>query len=89
MVVSQKMYTPLEYLKLVTGKNHILSGRDDVKSIRKILKDEGCGVLWCYPLDDIECIVHHSADVVLVDCLVWNHKTEQMEHKYCWFEVEV
>lgn len=87
-IVSKKLYSPFEYLKLVTGKDHIISGNDTIACVEEILEREGYYYLWNFPLDEMEEIIEHDLRVVLVDCLVLNEETKKMEHEYRWFEVE-
>lgn len=83
MVKSEKLYSPQEYLELITGNYYILNGDDDVETIEAILNTCGYSV-WSYPLNEIEYIVENKLDVVLVDCLVMNSENE-FRHEYRWF----
>lgn len=86
MVKSEKIYSPQNYLEIVTGRCYIISGENDVEFIEKILEEE-CDSMWSYPLSEIDHIVEEGLDVVLVDCMVVNANTERFEHVYRWFEV--
>lgn len=87
MVKSEKIFSPQEYLELVTGECYVVTGDDDIKFIDKILtKNARC--LWNYPLSEIDHIVDSHLNVVLVDCMVFNDMTLEYEHVYRWFEVE-
>lgn len=86
MVKSEKIYSPQNYLEIVTGKCYIISGENDVEFIEKILEKEYDSV-WSYPLSEIDHIVENDLNVVLVDCMVVNSETDNFEHVYRWFEV--
>lgn len=87
MVKSEKVFSPQEYLELVTGKCYIITGDDDVDFIEKTLaKNARC--LWNYPLNEIDHIVESNLNVVLVECMIWNEDKGEFEHKLRWFEVE-
>ena len=86
MVKSGTIYSPQNYLELVTGKCFMIDSENDVKFIEKILKKE-CGSVRSYPLSEIQHIVEEGLDVVLVDCMIVNQKTDDFEHVYRWFEV--
>ena len=84
MVKSEKIYSPQNYLELVTGKCFIIDGDNDVEFIEKILKKE-CESMWSYPLSEINHIVSEGLDVVLVDCMIYNENSREFEHVYRWF----
>lgn len=90
-VISDKLYKPEEYLKLVTGEDYILSSTiNQVEAVEKFLDEKMSeGTLWSHALTEIEHISNNNDDmgVVLVDCLVRNEETNETEHCYRWFEV--
>lgn len=86
MVKSEKIYSPQQYLEVITGKYYIIRGEDDVAFIHGVLAHEELN-FWDYPLSEIKHIVENNINVVLVDCMVVNDKTDQFEHEYRWFEV--
>lgn len=86
-VVSEKLYSPQQYLELVTGNTYIIDGDNDVDKIESILEDSDI-CYWSYPLSEIDHIVEEKLNVVLVDCLVYNNDTGEYEHVYRWFEVD-
>lgn len=86
MVKSEKIYSPQNYLELMTGVCYFIDGENDVEFIEKIL-DEDCNSTWSYPLSEIDHIVENGLNVVLVDCMVVNEDTDNFEHVYRWFEV--
>lgn len=86
MVKSEKIYSPQDYLGVVTGNYYIIRGDDDIEEISKILNILEYS-LWNYPLSEIDHIVENELDVVLVDCMVWNKQNGEYEHVYRWFEV--
>lgn len=87
MVVEERIFSPQEYLELVTGKCYITRSENDVEFIENILQQEGLE-LWTYPLPEIDHIVENELDVVLVDCLVWDKTKFEFEHVYRWCEIE-
>jgi hypothetical protein len=86
MVKSEKIYSPVNYLELMTGVCYFIDGENDVEFIEKILEEE-CDSAWSYPLSEIDHIVENDLNVVLVDCMVVNEGTNNFEHVYRWFEV--
>ena len=86
MVKSEKIYSPQNYLEIVTGKCYMHEGENDVEFIERILEKE-CDSMWSYPLSEIDHIVEEELNVVLVDCMVVNAETDNFEHIYRWFEV--
>lgn len=88
MVKSEKIYSPQNYLEAVTGLCYMIEGENDAEFIQEVLVANGyVGTLWDYPLTEIAHIVENDLNVVLVDCMVVNPKTDQFEHEYRWFEV--
>lgn len=86
MVKSEHIYSPQNYLELVTGKCYVVKGDNDIETIESILKENGYN-LRNYPLSEIDSIVENNLGVVLVDCMVWNDEINEFEHSYRWFEV--
>ena len=86
MVKSDQIYSPQQYLEAITGKCYIMRGEDDIAFIEDRLAENGFE-LWNYPLTEIDHIVEHQLNVVLIDCMVVNEETDQFEHHYRWFEV--
>ena len=92
-VISDKLYTPEEYLKLILGEEYVLpETKNQVETVEIILdeKNRRRGVLWSHALTEIEHISNDNGNVgvVLVDCLIYNEETQENEHCYRWFEVE-
>lgn len=92
MVLSKDIYSPQNFLEVITGKCFIIDGEDDIDLIHSILiqekyEDDDCCTVWDYPLDEIDEALENDRDVVLVDCMVVNPKTDRFEHLYRWFEV--
>lgn len=88
MVKSEKIYSPQSYLEAVTGKCYVISGEDDIEFIQeKLVRNGYTDTLWDYPLSEIDHIVKNNLNVVLVDCMVVNSRTDEFEHVYRWFEV--
>lgn len=86
MVKSEQIYSPQNYLELVTGNCYIINGCNDIETIEVILEELGYS-LHNYPLSEINYIVENKLNVVLVDCMACNDKTDQLESIYRWFEV--
>lgn len=87
MVKSEQLYSPQNYLEAVTGCCYIIHGEDDLEFIRKVLAENNLAALGIFPLSEIDHIVEHELDVVLVDCMVVNPETDVFENIYRWFEV--
>lgn len=87
MVKSEQIYSPQSYVGALTGLYFIVSGYDDIEWIHTILAGGRYKDLWDYPLSEIDHIVENKLDVVLVDCMVNNPETDELEHVYRWFEV--
>jgi hypothetical protein len=87
IVVSEKLYTPQQFVEVVTGHCCIFNGDDDVGRISAILEENGYGYLWDYTMSDIDHIVEQGHQVVLVDCMVWSEGKGQYEHEYRWWQV--
>ena len=87
MVKSEKIYSPQNYLELVTGNCYIIKGCNDIETIECVLEDLGYN-LRSYSLSEISHIVEEELNVVLVDCMVCNDDTDEFEHVYRWFEVD-
>ena len=86
MVKSEKIYSPQQYLEIITGYYYMICGENDIEFIQVRLAQNGFE-LWDYPMSEIDHIVENDLDVVLVDCMVVNPDTDQFEHQYRWFEV--
>ena len=86
MVKSERIYSPQNYLEIITDKCYIINGEDDIEFIQGVLANEGFE-LWDYAMSEIDHIVENNLNVVLVDCMVVNEETDEFEHQYRWFEV--
>lgn len=79
-----KIYTPSEYLKLVTGQEHTLTiGEEEpdyMRAIAAVLEENGLDH-WDYPIEEIDHIHELGLQVVLVDC---SNKSKC----YRWYENE-
>ena len=86
-VLSKKLYSPSEFVEIITGEYYTFSGDNDSVAIRKILADHGYKNIWDYQLDEIEFIYKNQYQVVLVDCMIWSYSDEELVHSYRWFRV--
>lgn len=86
MVKSERIYSPQQYLEVVTDLCYVIRGENDIEFIQGVLAHEGFE-LWDYPMSEIDHIVENELNVVLVDCMVVNPETDKFEHQYRWFEV--
>ena len=90
MVVTNKLYSPQEFVEILTGKYYIIDCDDDIENIHALLIHEGVeseeNPLWDYPLNEIDHIVLNGINVVLVDVIVANDYDE-FEHELRWFEI--
>lgn len=87
LVKSKKLWSPQEFVEVITGHCYIIDGDDDVGTIGRLLEENDHGDLWDYPLSDIDHIVENDIPVVLIDCLVYDDDKGQYEHEYRWWEV--
>jgi hypothetical protein len=87
IVISNKMYSPSEFVELITGEYYQFSGDNDAISIRKVLTEYGYDDIWDYMLSEIDHIYENQYQVVLVDCLIYNPYDCQYHHSYRWFQV--
>ena len=87
LIKSQQIFSPQNFLELITGNYYVHSGDNDVEFVENILEDNGYN-LWSFALNEIDHIVENEIPVVLVDCMVYNDNTNEFEHVYRWFEVD-
>jgi hypothetical protein len=87
VIKSKKLYSPQNYLELITGNTYIISGDNDILLIENILKQEGY-CLWNYSINEVEHLIESEIPVVLVDCMVYNEDKKEYQHEYRWFEVD-
>lgn len=85
MILSDKVYTPQDYLKAVLNKNFELNSNNEVEEI-EVITESADENLWSYPLTEIEHILEENMNVVLVKCKVLNKETGVVEDVYRWFE---
>lgn len=87
VIKSEKIFTPQEYLELVTGKTYdIGSELNDVEAVELILEKEGYD-FWTYTFTEIEHVIDNEVPVVLVDYIVYNEDIKEFEHVLRWSEV--
>ncbi len=90
MVVTNKLYSPQEFVEVLTGKYYTWSFEDEIDIIHALLADNGIeseeNPLWDYPLNEIDHIVEHDIPVVLVDVMVVSPNGD-FKHELRWFEI--
>ena len=90
MVVTNKLYSPQEFVEVLTGKYYIIDGDNDIDEIHELLCQNGVeseeNPLWDYPLNEIDHIALNDINVVLVDVMIINDDDE-FEHELRWFEI--
>ena len=86
IVKSNKLYSPQNYLELITGNTYIIQGDNDIEFIEKILEQEGY-CLWNYSLNEVEHLIESEIPVVMVDCMIYKEEKNEYEHEIRWFEV--
>lgn len=84
MVVSEELYSPQNYLEMITGNTYFISGDNDVEFIEHILEQNKL-CLWSYPLSEIDYIVSNNLRVVLVECMIYSNN--EYVKVLRWFEV--
>lgn len=86
-VISNKLYSPSEFVELITGEYYAFSGDNDSITIRQILDECGYKNVWDYMLNEIDHLCKSPHQVVLVDCMIWNPHDDKYHHAYRWFQV--
>lgn len=86
-VVSDEIFSPQNYLMVVTGKCFIVNGSDDIAIIKSILKQTGNEKLKSFSLNEIFKAASGNCRVVLVDCMIYDDAQNKFIHKLQWFEV--
>lgn len=90
MVVTNKLYSPQDFVEILTGKYYIFDGDDDFDQIHAALVQNGIesldDTMWDYPLNEIDHIVDGNLNVVLVKGMVLNEDNE-LEYELRWFEI--
>ena len=80
MVLSEKIFSPQEFVLRITGDCYIFTGDNDVVAIENILGED----FRNYSLSEIDIISENKLNVVLVDCLIYNGNEVNTLR---WFEV--
>lgn len=92
MVATNRLYSPSEFVEVLTGKYYIFRSDDDIEEIHAILWQNGIesdeSPLWDYPLNEIDHIVENNIPVVLVNAMRENEEGK-LEHELRWFEIPV
>ena len=86
-VLSKKLYSPSEFIEIITGEYHCFASDNDSLAIRRILGDHGYKNVWDYQLDEIKLMYENQYQVVLVDCMVLSPVNKKFVHSYRWFRV--
>lgn len=87
IIKSKRLFSPQNYLEIITNQTYIIQGDNDIEFIEKILEQEGY-CLWNYSLNEIDYLIEEEIPVVLVECMVYNSNTEQYDKEIRWFEVD-
>ena len=56
IIKSKKLYSPQNYLELITGKTYIIQEDNDIELIERILEQEGY-CLWNYSINEVEHLI--------------------------------
>jgi hypothetical protein len=90
MVATNKLYSPSEFVEVLTGKYYIFNGTNDIDDIHIYLYENGIETeecqLWDYSLDAIDHIVENNIPVVLVSVLV-EDDDGKLNQELRWFEI--
>ena len=90
MVVTNKLYSPQEFVEILTGKYYIFNGINDIDDIHTYLYVEGIETeeqqLWDYALDEIDHVIEHDLPIVLVKVLV-EDDDGNLQSEVRWFEI--
>ena len=88
MVLSNKIYSPQNYIEAVTGNYYIFRKDTTIlEEMQTILILNNLENLWNYPLIEIDHIVKNEINVVLVDVSDYDAKSKTWVNEYRWFEV--
>lgn len=85
MVKSKGIYSPQNFVCVVTGKCYIMNHDDIIEDIHYLLSQNKIETTD-YSLDEIDHIVENNLNVVLVDVSGFNEDDEWVQD-YRWFEV--
>lgn len=90
MVATNKLYSPSEFVEVLTGKYYIFDGDCDFDIIHELLRENGIesdeNPLWDYPLNEIDHIVANNIPVVLVNGMAEDENGD-FKHELRWFEI--
>ena len=90
LIKSELIYSPQNFVDLLTDKCYIFTGENVIEQIHKLLKENGVESedlpLWDYPLSDVEHIVENAIPVVLVDVSGFDADGE-WKTEFRWFEI--
>lgn len=83
IILSDKLFSPQEYLELLTDKCFVMSTEDNLVSIHRILKQENMPHIYDYALSNLKDIINGCKNVVLVE--IFSADTAQVSYR--WFEL--
>lgn len=90
MVATNGLYSPQEFVEILTGKYYMIDGDDDIEEIHDLLRENGIeseeSPLWDYALNEIDHIVENDINVVLVDVMFLDGYGNFV-HELRWFEI--
>lgn len=87
MEMSEKIYSPFEYLKMMTGEEHHIVGINPVQELEDFLDDYfGQGCYWSFCLEDKDYCDKEGIPVVLVDVSYYEGNKLVVLQRY--FEVD-
>lgn len=86
-VVSDEIFSPQNYLMVVTGKCFVIDGNDDIAAIKNILKQTGNENLKSFSLNEVYKAAIENCRMVLVGCMIYDNSQNKFMHKLQWFEV--
>lgn len=86
-VASDEIFSPQNYLMVVTGNCFMIDENDDIATIKNILKQTGNEKLKSFSLNEVYKAALENCRIVLVDCMVYDNNQNKFLHKLQWFEV--
>lgn len=90
MVATNRLYSPSEFVEVLTGKYYIFDGTNDIDDIHLFLYADHIETeenqLWDYSLNEIDHIVENNIPVVLVKVLV-EDEDGNLNIELRWFEI--
>ena len=91
MVATNKVFSPQNFVEVLTDRCYVFDGENDIDMIHAILVENGIegiedDTLWDYPLNEIDEISRLELDVVLVEVCYFDEDFN-LQKEFRWFEI--